>query len=107
MVFYVIYNNVKNNLARVSTKARISIISRKYNPQIADFHLILRVSSVTTRLSSIPDLSSVWIALYMNIIIKAMIAQSIFAITQYQAVLGQVDKTLPGTPSTNQDSPES
>ena len=45
--------------------------------------------------------------MYMNIIIKAMIAKSMLAITQYQAVLGQVDKTLPGTPSTNQDSPES
>ena len=43
----------------------------------------------------------------MNIIIKAMIAQSMLALTQYQAVVGQVDKTLPGTPSTNQDSPES
>jgi len=43
----------------------------------------------------------------MNIIKKAMIAQSMLAITQYQAVVGQVDKILPGTPSTNQDSPES
>ena len=32
-VFYVIYNNVKNNLARVSTKAKISFISTKYNLQ--------------------------------------------------------------------------
>ena len=43
----------------------------------------------------------------MNIIIKAMIAQSMFALTQYQAVVGQVDKTLPGTSSTNENSPES
>ena len=43
----------------------------------------------------------------MNIILKAMIAQSMLAITQYQAVLGQIDKTLPETPSTKQNSPES
>ena len=44
---------------------------------------------------------------YLNIILKAMIAQSMLAITQYQAVVGQVDKTLPGTSSTNENSPES
>ena len=36
-----------------------------------------------------------------------MIAQSMLAITQYQAVLGQIDNTLPETPSTKQNSPES